>query len=139
MLPHGEYMDTASLKNERCPPQAAYYYSVGGKYPQSSATLVKKVQTYLQQKQQAYNNSGYITFRFVINCEGKRMPQTEVLQTDEKYAAFHFDKELVAELFGFLQTLDKWRVAKSTDGNSYSYKAFLTFKIKNGKVVNIIP
>jgi hypothetical protein len=139
VLPDGEYMDTTSVQNEKCPKQYAYFYSVGGKYPENSASLLKKVQTFLQQKNETYINSGYITFRFMINCEGKRVPQTEVLQTDEKYAAFHFEKKLLDELFSFLKTLDKWVAFKSKEGNTYSYKAFLTFKIKNGKVINIIP
>lgn len=139
ILPDGEYMDTTSVQNEKCPKQFAYFYSVGGKYPENSTSLLKKVQAYLQQKNETYTNSGYITFRFMVDCEGKRVPQTEVLQTDEKYAAFHFEKKLVDELFSFLKTLDKWVTYKSKEGNTYSYKAFLTFKIKNGKVINIIP
>jgi hypothetical protein len=63
----------------------------------------------------------------------------QVLQTDEKYSNYHFEKKLVNELFTFLKTLDKWKIAKSKEGYTYSYKAFVTFKIKNGKVINIIP
>jgi hypothetical protein len=48
-------------------------------------------------------------------------------------------KNLVNELFAFLQTLNKWSIMKSKDGQTFSYKAFVTFKIKNGKVINIIP
>lgn len=139
ILPDGAYMDTTSVLNEKCPKQFAYFYSVGGKYPENSTSLLKKVQAYLQQKNETYTNSGYITFRFMIDCEGRRVPKTELLQTDEKYGVFHFEKKLVDELFIFLKTLDKWVVAKSTDGKAYAYKAFLTFKIKNGKVINIIP
>jgi len=139
ILSDGEYMDTTFTQNEKCPKQYAYFYSVGGKYPENSTSLLKKAQTFLQQKNENYINSGYITFRFMIDCEGKRISKTEVLQTDEKYAAFHFEKKLVDELYGFLKTLDKWVTYRSTEGTTYSYKAFLTFKIKNGKVINIIP
>jgi len=132
-------MDTTFAQNEKCLKQYAYFYSVGGKYPENSTSLLKKVQTFLQQQNKNYVNSGYITFRFMIDCEGRRIPATQVLQTDEKYAAFHFEKKLVDELYSFLKTLDKWVTAKSKEGNTYSYKAFLTFKIKNGKVINIIP
>jgi hypothetical protein len=139
VLPDGEYMDTTSTQNKKCPEAYAYYYSMGTKYPENSASLLKEVQTFLQQKNETYVNSGYITFRFMIDCEGKFLPKTQVLQTDEKYAFFYFEKGLVNELFNFLKTLNKWRVARSTEGNTYSYKAFLTFKIKDGKVINIIP
>lgn len=139
VLPDGEYMDTVSTQNEKCPKIYGYFYSVGGKYPENSASLLKKVQTFLQEKNENYLNSGYITFRFMIDCEGKPLPKTQILQTDEKYTNYHFNKNLVNELFTFLKTLDKWKIAKSKEGVTYSYKAFLTFKIKNGKVINIIP
>lgn len=139
VLPDGEYMDTTSAQNEKCKNDTQYFYSVGGKYPQSSSTLLKAVQAFLQQENKSYGNSGYITFRFVIDCEGKRSQKTQVLQTDEKYTSNHFDKELVNELFVFLKTMDKWKIAASKEGAIFSYKAFLTFKIKNGKVINIIP
>jgi len=139
VLPDGEYMDTTFTQNKKCSGAYAYFYSVGGKYPENSTSLLKKVQTFLRQKNETYVNSGYITFRFMIDCEGKLLPKTEVLQTDEKYAAFHFEKKLVDELYSFLKTLDKWVMYRSTEGTTYSYKAFLTFKIKNGKVINIIP
>jgi hypothetical protein len=139
VLPDGEYMDTTSTQNEKCPKAYAYFYSVNGKYPENSASLLKKVQLFLQQKNENYVNSGYITFRFIVDCDGKPLPKTQVLQTDEKYAACHFNKNLVNELFAFFKTLDKWVIARSKAGYPYSYKAFLTFKIKNGKVINIIP
>jgi len=139
VLPDGEFMDTSFIQNEKCPKLFAYFYSVDGKYPENSASLLKKVQTFLQQKNENYANSGYITFRFLIDCEGKPYPKTRVLQTDEQYSNCYFNKNLVNELYAFLKTLDKWKIAKSKDGNTFSYKAFITFKIKNGKVINIIP
>ncbi len=139
VLPDGEYMDTISTQNEKCPKIYGYFYSVGGKYPENSASLLKKVQIFLQEKNENYLNSGYITFRFMVDCEGKLLPKTQVLQTDGKYSASHFNKNLVNELFAFLKILNKWKIAKSKEGDTYSYKAFVTFKIKNGKVINIIP
>ena len=139
VLPDGEYMDTVSTQNEKCPKIYGYLYSVGGKYPENSASLLKKVQTFLQEKNENYLNSGYITFRFMVDCEGKLLRKIHVLQTDEKYSPCHFNKNLVNELFTFLKTLNEWKIAKSKEGDTYLYKAFLTFKIKNGKVINIIP
>jgi hypothetical protein len=139
VLPGGEYMDTTSAQNAKCKNSIQYFYGVGGKYPKSSSTLLKEVQAFLQQKNVSYGNSGYITFRFIVDCGGKPLPGTEVLQTDGQYAGTHFDKELVNELFSFFKTMDAWRIAASKSGEAFSYKAFLTFKIKNGKVINIIP
>jgi hypothetical protein len=139
VLPDGEYMDTTSNQNEKCKNYNAYFYSVGGKYPENSSSLLKEVQTFLQQKPENYSGSGYISFRFTVDCEGKLMQKIQVLQTDEKYTSTHFDKSMVNELFAFLKTLNKWRIAKTKDAEAFSYKAFITFKIQNGKVINIIP
>jgi hypothetical protein len=94
VLPDGEYMDTTSIQNEKCKNNIHYFYNSGGlKYPENSASFLKELQTFLQQKNESYLNSGYITFRFIIDCEGKLLPKTEVLQTDEKYSNYHFNKK----------------------------------------------
>ncbi|MEJ7682172.1 MAG: hypothetical protein WKG06_30840 [Segetibacter sp.] len=138
-MPDGEYMDTTVNSNIACKDYNVYYYQVGGKYPKSSITLLKDAQTFLQHTNKIYQGNGYITFRFKIDCEGHRIKRTQVLQTDENHKSYHFDKELVNELYLFLNTLDEWKVAKDSKGNSFSYIAFITCKIKNGKVINIIP
>ena len=138
ILPDGEYMDTTANSNIGCKDYNAYYYQVGGKYPKSSITLLKNAQTFLHQNK-VYKGNGYITFRFKIDCEGHRMKRTQVLQTDENYKSYRFDKGLVNELYLFLNTLNEWKIAKDNKGNAFSYIAFITFKIKNGKVNNIIP
>jgi len=139
ILPDGEFMDTTSNHDKACKDYNWYYYQVGGKYPQSSTTLLKEAQQFLLKKNESYSDSGYITFRFKINCEGKMVQKVQVLQTDEKYSSYHFDKNLVNELYTFIKTLDRWKTVKTKEGEPLLYKAFITFKIKNGKVVNIIP
>lgn len=139
ILPQGEYMDTTSVRDTICKDYNIFYYSVGGKYLKNSYTVLNEVQLFLQLQHKDYNGSGYITFRFKIDCAGNKMKKTQVLQTDEKYAAYHFDKEFVNELYLFLNTLDKWKIAKNKEGKTFPYNAFISFKIKNGKVVNIIP
>lgn len=139
ILPDGEYMDTTITSDAACKDYTVYYYQVGGKYLQSSITVLKKVQTYLQHVHNIENGSGYITFRFRIDCAGYRTRRTQVLQTDESYKTYHFNKAFINELYLFLNTLKDWKAAKDNRGNSFSYIAFITFKIKDGKVINIIP
>jgi hypothetical protein len=131
-------MDTASSLHANCKDYNAYYYQVGGKYPKNSSTILNDVRMFLQKHNAIDSGNGYITFRFLINCEGE-MQRVQVLQTDEKYISYHFNKNLVNDLFGFLKTLDKWRIAKAKNGDTVFYKAFITFKINNGKIINIIP
>jgi hypothetical protein len=133
-----QYMDTTTTRNPACATAAtARYYSVDGKYPRSSDTLLHKAQAFLQQQKQAYAGTGYVTFRFVIDCGGHRMPRTQVLQTDASYQRATFQPELVEALYGFLQTLTEWKVAKRPSPTNYI--AYLTFKLQNGQVVAVVP
>ena len=145
----GEYMDTSTAINGPCGVNVAryvfgdtgpiYYYSTGGKYPKSSTSLLKEAKTFIAKKNNSYFGSGYITFRFIIDCEGHMTKKVRVFQTDENYTNTHFDKMLVNELFDYVKTLDKWKKAGDKTGPAFNYMAFITFKIRNGKVINIIP
>lgn len=139
VLPEGEFMDTTTNNDTTCKDYNRYYYSVNGKYPKNSYTLLNEVLPFLKLKNNLYEGSGYITYQFKIDCLGNKIKKTQVLQTDETYKNYHFNKELVAELYAFLNSLNNWKVYKTKDGQTLPYKAFITFKIKNGKVINIIP
>jgi hypothetical protein len=133
-LPDGEYMDTASTRHSPCATAVmAHYYSVAGKYPRSSETLR---QAFLARQHRVYQGSGYVTFRFLIDCAGQRLPR---VQTNAAYQRYRFSPELVGELYGFLKTLTEWRVAKGPNGQLVNYSAYLSFKITDGKVVAVIP
>jgi hypothetical protein len=126
----GEYLDTTTTRNPACAKTITLpYFAVDGKYPRSSATLVREATAFLQRGSRKFSGSGYITFR---------QPMTQVLQTDASYAATHFRPELVSELYAFLKTLKDWRAA-TYNGQAVSYFTYLTFKIADGKVVAVIP
>jgi hypothetical protein len=138
ILPSGEFMDTTVLRQQPCATvPLVRYYSVNGKYPRSSETLAKGAQEFLRRQNQSYSGSGYVTFRFIVDCAGHRQPKTQVLQTDTNYKRFHFRKELVEGLYSYLQTLTEWPVAQASQ--SVNYVAYLTFKLKDGKVIAVIP
>jgi hypothetical protein len=135
----GEYLDTTTVHNPACvKAPTAQYFNVDGKYPRSSATLVREATAFLQRGGRKFSGSGYVTFRFMIDCAGFRQPMTQVLQTDANYAPTHFRPELVSELYAFLKTLKDWRAA-TYRGQAFSYFAYLTFKLTDGKVVAVIP
>ena len=137
-LPSGEYMDTTSTQQSACAKAPmAHYYSVEGKYPRSSDTLLREVQAFLKQHKQVYKGTGYVTFRFIIDCAGHRLPRTQVLQTDADYRQAAFQPELLMALYAFLQTLTEWKPAKSPRPTNYI--AYLTFKLKDGQVVAVVP
>ncbi len=134
-----EYIDTTSDQTVKCKCPTVYYYQVGGKYPKNSASLLKELTSFQKDRPQIDSGSGNITFCFTVNCEGQVMKKVEVKQTDEKYNPCHFQKSFVNQLFLFFNTLKKWKLVKQRTGEPLNYLAFITFKIKNGKVINIIP
>lgn len=139
VLPGGEYMDTASARSPACAKANwARYYSAQGKYPRSSYTLARAAQAFLQGQKQGYAGSGYVTFRFVVDCTGQRQPRVQVLQTTAQYQPTHFDKALVEMLYAYFQTLTEWRVGAMQNA-PVNYLAYLTFKLKDGNVVAVVP
>lgn len=116
-----------------------HFYSVDGKYPTGSSTVLKEVKTYMAKGSRNYTGSGYITLRFIIDTTGRMLPKVKVMLTDEDYKAQTFDRNLVEELSAFMLTLNKWKIARYRTGEALEYIAFMTFKMKNGKVINIIP
>ena len=81
--------------------------------------------------------SGYLTFRFVINCEG----QAGYFVTEEAALDFkhkRFSDELIQHVFGILATYDSWRPTTIRGEQSDAY-AYITLKIEDGELIEILP
>ena len=78
-------------------------------------------------------SNGYITIRFIVNCEGKTN-RFRVQQLNMHYKECVFDKNFVNEILKFTKNLNGWKSLENKD-----YYQYLTFKIENGKVTEILP
>ncbi|GAB2969104.1 hypothetical protein GCM10027048_44900 [Hymenobacter coalescens] len=141
VLPSGEYMDTTSRPNPKCPAAYPYYYSAQVKYPRSSATLLAQVRAHLGGRASAARStgSGYVTFRFVVDCEGQPQPRVQVLQTDAGYRPTHFEPALVEALYAFVRSLREWPVATPRGGQAVNYIMVFSFKLSDGQIVAVLP
>ena len=109
-------------------PDAAY---IGGKkalWP----TILPKIK-----KEKLHNESGYLTFRFVINCNG----EIGWFVTEEAglgYERKKFNAETVQHLFEIVSALTDCRPAniRGEDRDAYAY---LTFKMKDGEIIELLP
>lgn len=88
------------------------------------------------------NQNGYIRIRFIVNCDGK-IGRFSLMELDENYLPFSFDSEIVSSIFNITTTeLKNGWIARtfgqndSTTSDSYKH---LTFKIKEGKITDILP
>ena len=81
--------------------------------------------------------TGYVTIRFIVNCEGKT-GRFRVQEMDANYQARTFDKTLVTRLLNLTKQLNGWIPAVDT-GYKVDYYQYLSFKIENGKLMEILP
>lgn len=81
--------------------------------------------------------SGYLTFRFVVNCEGKA-GWYNIIENDLDLTPKHFDKELTAHLFELTQDLKEWRPLIFED-KPRDYYMYITYKLVDGEIREILP
>lgn len=87
--------------------------------------------------QKGKKESGYITIRFIVNCEGKT-GRFRVMEIDRDFQVKHFSKGLVSKLSGLVAQLDGWIIGEQ-DGKAFDYYQYLTFKIEDGAITEILP
>lgn len=81
--------------------------------------------------------NGYITVRFLVNCEGKTgMFRSKHMDSDLKDVAL--DEELENRLLYFTKSLNGW-MPKEIEGLKVDYYQYLTYKIEDGKVSEVLP
>ena len=132
-------MDTTMTNNPKCDPSNLfYYYQVNTKYPLSTMNVLTDVKAFLSQRGKKYSGNGYITLRFIVDCEGN-IYKVKVLQVDENYKPFRFERAFISDLNDYIHTLNKWQRNISVEEyKNVNYIAYLSFKVRNGEVVNVI-
>lgn len=83
------------------------------------------------------NESGYITVRFIINCEGEA-GRHQLLQVGLDYQEKEFNAQLTDKLLQLTKNLKDWDPIIFGD-STYDSFIHLTFKIENGELVEILP
>jgi len=81
--------------------------------------------------------SGFLTFRFVINCKGEAGWFT-LEQADLDYQKKEFNQKTISHLLDILQSVPSWNhaVINEKDGDAYAY---ITFKLRDGEIFEILP
>ena len=93
--------------------------------------------------QQKYNSknvkkeNAWVRIRFIVNCFG-RSDRFRILTANYDYEPIEIDKNITAQLLEITKNLDGW-IPKQERGQKIDYYQYLTFKIKNGKIDEILP
>lgn len=83
------------------------------------------------------NIHGYITIRFIVNCEGKT-GRFRLQGMDNNYNEATFPTALITQLLDLTKALEGWTPA-SYEETKMDYYQYLTFKIENGDIKEILP
>lgn len=81
--------------------------------------------------------SGYLTIRFIVNCEGKA-DRFRILGVDNSYKPHRFDSTLTGSLLKLIKNYDAWQPGKF-EGDSVDYYQIITFRIIGSRIADILP
>jgi hypothetical protein len=84
------------------------------------------------------SQSGWIRIRFIVNCEG-RAGRFRLTAADYNYNEKVFSTVITDQLLTIIQSMDGWQVLRRKSGNPVDYYLYLTFKLKAGVIVEILP
>jgi hypothetical protein len=118
--------------------QVAQYYNFGtdmvynGEKPLLEKAFQEKISRF--EKKGA---TGFLTIRFIVNCEGQA-GRFRHEGMDMSFQPKSFDKTLIQELTTVIGEFTNWGKA-SYNGVQYDYYHYLTFKIEDGKIKQIMP
>lgn len=134
-------LDSSFALVDSCPAKnIVEYFSVNAKYPESSMSLLNRVRFKAGETNITFNQNGFLTFRFTINCKGNPSFYRLYL-LDTNYKEIQFDKEVIDFFYSFVKSLKEWKkVPKNLKGlDAPYYNAYLNFQIRNGKIISVAP
>jgi len=84
-----------------------------------------------------YSDSGYLNFRFLVNCEGKP-GKFEINELNLDLEKTDLNDDMVSELLTLTSDKKHWNVfyVKELPRNYYMY---ILYRIENGKITEILP
>jgi hypothetical protein len=110
------------------------YYGIGTTYKGGKRAIKNALENQLP-KDLRFEHSGYLVFRFVVNCKGES-GLFQVKMTNEGLQPVDFDKEKVQQIQQHLRSLKNWEPGAR---NQVTYDSYcqVTVKIEKGLITDI--
>jgi len=86
---------------------------------------------------QSEKENGYVTIRFIVNCEGKT-GRFRLEEMNFDYEPQKFDEEITNQLLEIVKDLSDW-IPRKSSGENLDFYQYLTFKIEKGQLTKILP
>jgi len=90
------------------------------------------------EKQYVATDEGFISVIFTVNCEGK-IGDYKMQLTDIDFKEKEFSLELLKDIVERVEKLEEWKIGKNDDDELVDSKKYLLFKMKEGRLVHILP
>ncbi|WP_339655082.1 hypothetical protein [uncultured Maribacter sp.] len=136
-IPFDEKLDDINFKV--CHEDITFPFNYGGVgliYEGEKKELVKTFSDNYKSSE-LKNQNGFITIRFIINCEGKT-GRFRVVEMDFNLKPIKFDETISSQILNITKNLNGWKPYEHK-GKTYDYQQYLTFKLVDGKLKDILP
>ena len=112
-----------------------FYSSVGFNiFDNNKAHFKRFIQSNLNSER--YTDNGMLNLRFIINCKGE-VGDMEVNQLNNDYQLTEMNNDLVEEIVQLTAKKENWTISNDeSENDKYMY---LIFRLKNGKIIEILP
>lgn len=119
------------------PKQVLQYYNTNAYYKDHKKEITKYLLDNFSTQDSFQDQNGFLTIRFIINCNGNT-GRFRIFEIDNNYQPIHFKEALCRQLLRLVKQLSGWQPAvyKEKVYDSYQY---ITFRIRNGKIISISP
>lgn len=88
-------------------------------------------------KSESYSDSGYLNFRFLVNCEGKA-GRFEINELNLDLEEIDLNDQMVKELLNLTALETHWATFY-INGEPKNYYMYILYRIENGKIIEILP
>ncbi|WP_077399125.1 hypothetical protein [Cellulophaga omnivescoria] len=117
--------------------QIFQYYSVGTSYEGERKAIREEIFTELENKNLVFGNkSGYITFRFIVNCNGQA-GRYRFKEVDSHFLETSSKEDLINQLKVAVMKLNKWKAGTLNNDTPVDSYYQINFKIIEGKIEDI--
>ena len=105
-------------------------------YKDGKGKMMRIIRSKLE-REKLNGESGYLTFRFVVNCDGKA-GRYVMEQSSLNYTKKRFKRQTIDHLYLITKGLKNWNPSVIRDEQRDAY-AYLTYKLQNGVVTDVLP
>ena len=106
------------------------------RYADSKGEMMRIIRSNTE-REKLMGDSGYLTFRFVVNCRGEA-GRFVMEQTSLDYEDKEFSKETVDHLYQITYSFKRWRPAVIREEPRDAY-VYVTYKLQNGVITDVLP